>query len=138
MLNLQMKKRLVDFFTKMQFYTVWKKLMKPPMSLDVDQSLFCLKHTLTVFIHVTFFSSGIRPHHKALRDLPTLFPSPTAPSKKLVHDTKAPSIKWWFVYICYICLHSTHKMYLLCLRIIPTIPKICCGKQTLQCLIVKP
>ncbi|KAF7691446.1 hypothetical protein HF521_011743 [Silurus meridionalis] len=32
----EIKKRWEDFCGKVQFYTVWKKVMKPPMSLDGD------------------------------------------------------------------------------------------------------
>lgn len=39
----QLKKRWEDFCTKVQFYAVWKKVMKPPMTLDGGK-LFYLVH----------------------------------------------------------------------------------------------
>ncbi|KAG7456399.1 hypothetical protein JOB18_013551 [Solea senegalensis] len=62
----EVKKRWEDFCTKVQFYAVWKKAMKPPMTLDATESVIAL-----------------------YRALPTLFPSPAAPPKKLGHASEA-------------------------------------------------
>jgi len=37
-----LKKRWQDFCAKVQFYAVWKKVMKPPMTLDGGESFYCL------------------------------------------------------------------------------------------------
>ncbi|CAM4530089.1 unnamed protein product [Leuciscus chuanchicus] len=37
-----LKKRWEDFCAKVQFYAVWKKVMKPPMTLDGGKSFYCL------------------------------------------------------------------------------------------------
>ncbi|XP_034078667.1 uncharacterized protein LOC117550355 [Gymnodraco acuticeps] len=60
------KKRWDDFVAKVQFYGVLKKAMKPPMTLD------------RVEFSIALFKA-----------LPTLFPSPAAPPKKLGHASEA-------------------------------------------------
>ncbi|KAI1904608.1 hypothetical protein AGOR_G00007370 [Albula goreensis] len=62
----EVKKRCHDFCAKVHFYGVWKKVMKPPMTLDV------VEYAIALF-----------------RSLSTLFPSPTAPPKKLGHASEA-------------------------------------------------
>ncbi|RXN33942.1 hypothetical protein ROHU_015200 [Labeo rohita] len=62
----KLKKRWEDFCAKVQFYAVWRKVMKPPMTLD-----------------------GVEYAIALFRALPTLFPSPTAPPKKLGHASEA-------------------------------------------------
>ncbi|KAI7789478.1 hypothetical protein IRJ41_007726 [Triplophysa rosa] len=62
----QLKKLWEHFCTKVQFYAVWKKVMKPPMTLD-----------------------GVDYAKALFRALPTLFPSPVAPPKKLGHASEA-------------------------------------------------
>ncbi|XP_034054152.1 uncharacterized protein LOC117534145 isoform X2 [Gymnodraco acuticeps] len=62
----QVKKRWDDFVAKVQFYGVLKKAMKPPMTLD------------RVEFSIALFKA-----------LPTLFPSPAAPPKKLGHASEA-------------------------------------------------
>ncbi|KAF3851986.1 hypothetical protein F7725_005341 [Dissostichus mawsoni] len=54
----EMKERWQDFCQKVQFYGVWKKMLKPPLGME--------KGKLWI-----------------LRVLPSLFPSPPAPPKKL-------------------------------------------------------
>ncbi|KAG1935728.1 hypothetical protein F2P79_019032 [Pimephales promelas] len=61
-----LKKRWQDFCAKVQFYAVWKKVMKPPMTLD-----------------------GVEYAMALFRALPTLFSSPTAPPKKMGHASEA-------------------------------------------------
>ncbi|XP_078143695.1 uncharacterized protein LOC144542119 [Centroberyx gerrardi] len=62
----EVKKRWEDFCSKVQFYGVWKKVMKPPMTLDG------VEFTIALF-----------------KALPTLFPSPAAPPKKVGHASEA-------------------------------------------------
>ncbi|KAF1384393.1 hypothetical protein PFLUV_G00119670 [Perca fluviatilis] len=62
----EVKKRWEDFCAKVQFYGVSKKVMKPPMNLDTGEYATAL-----------------------FRALPTLFPSPTAPPKKLGNASEA-------------------------------------------------
>ncbi|KAL6486724.1 hypothetical protein MHYP_G00061160 [Metynnis hypsauchen] len=62
----ELKERWDNFCQKVQFFGVWKKLLKPPMGMDkVEQALGIL--------HV----------------LPSLFPSSSAPPKKLGHASEA-------------------------------------------------
>lgn len=42
----EVKKRCEDFCTKVQFYGVWKKVMRPPMTLDVGKSFCCVSNSL--------------------------------------------------------------------------------------------
>ncbi|KAM4528461.1 uncharacterized protein PAE49_000335 isoform 2-T2 [Odontesthes bonariensis] len=58
----EVKGRWTEFCTKVQFYSVWKKVLKPPFPLDVRSVDF----TLALF-----------------KALPPLFPSPVLPPKKL-------------------------------------------------------
>ncbi|KAJ3581970.1 hypothetical protein NHX12_016034 [Muraenolepis orangiensis] len=58
----EVKGRWTEFCTRLQFYSVWKKVLKPPFPLDVRSVDF----TLALF-----------------NALPTLFPSPVLPPKKL-------------------------------------------------------
>lgn len=37
----EVKKRWEDFCAKVQFYGVWKKVMKPPMNMDGGNLAFC-------------------------------------------------------------------------------------------------
>ncbi|XP_077953517.1 uncharacterized protein LOC120812184 [Gasterosteus aculeatus] len=62
----EVKKRWEDFCAKVQFYGVSKKVMKPPMNLDA------VEYAIAVF-----------------KALPALFPSPTAPPKKLGNASEA-------------------------------------------------
>ncbi|KAL4008514.1 hypothetical protein ACER0C_002366 [Sarotherodon galilaeus] len=62
----QMKGRWAEFCSKVQFYGIWKKVLKPPLPLDV------LEFTVTLF-----------------NALPSLFPSPTAPPKRLGSASEA-------------------------------------------------
>ncbi|KAK1875371.1 Methionine aminopeptidase 2 [Dissostichus eleginoides] len=62
----EVKKRWDDFVAKVQFYGVSKKAMKPPMTLD-----------------------GVEFSIALFKALPTLFPSPAAPPKKLGHASEA-------------------------------------------------
>ncbi|KAL7402141.1 hypothetical protein ABVT39_010360 [Epinephelus coioides] len=62
----EVKKRWEDFCAKVQFYGVWKKVMKPPMNMD-----------------------GVEHAIELVRALPTLFPSPAAPPKKIGHASEA-------------------------------------------------
>ncbi|XP_070398342.1 uncharacterized protein [Nothobranchius furzeri] len=62
----ELKKRWDDFCSTVQFYGVWKKVLKPPMNLDE------VKHNIAMF-----------------RALPMLFPSPAVPPKKLGHASEA-------------------------------------------------
>ncbi|XP_054586439.1 uncharacterized protein [Nothobranchius furzeri] len=62
----ELKKRWDDFCSTVQFYGVWKKVLKPPMNLDK------VKHNIALF-----------------RVLPMLFPSPAVPPKKLGHASEA-------------------------------------------------
>ncbi|XP_076739545.1 uncharacterized protein LOC143412323 [Maylandia zebra] len=58
----QMKGRWAEFCSKVQFYGIWKKVLKPPLPLDVRGVDFT----------VTLFNA-----------LPSLFPSKTTPPKRL-------------------------------------------------------
>ncbi|XP_078141268.1 uncharacterized protein LOC144539602 [Centroberyx gerrardi] len=62
----EVKKRWEDFCSKVQFYRVWKKVMKPPMTLD-----------------------GVEFAIALFRALPILFPSPAALPKKVGHASEA-------------------------------------------------
>ncbi|XP_023813468.1 uncharacterized protein LOC111947777 isoform X1 [Oryzias latipes] len=62
----QVQDRWEDFCSLVQFYRVWKKVLKPPMNL-----------------------SGVEHNVALFRALPTLFPSPTSPLKKLAHASEA-------------------------------------------------
>ncbi|CAL8254880.1 unnamed protein product [Arctogadus glacialis] len=62
----ELKGRWDNFCQKVQFFGVWKKLLKPPIGMDkVEQAL------------------------SILRVLPSLFPSSSAPPKKLGHASEA-------------------------------------------------
>ncbi|KAI4801507.1 hypothetical protein KUCAC02_019402 [Chaenocephalus aceratus] len=62
----EMLERWQDFYQKVQFYVVWKKMLKPPLGMDkAEQSI------------------------RILRVLPSLFPSPSAPPKKLRDASEA-------------------------------------------------
>ncbi|XP_077953977.1 uncharacterized protein LOC120812268 [Gasterosteus aculeatus] len=62
----ELKGRWDDFCQKVQFFGVWKKLLKPPVGMDkVEQAV------------------------SILRVLPSLFPSSSAPLKKLGHVSEA-------------------------------------------------
>ncbi|XP_053342581.1 uncharacterized protein LOC128513013 [Clarias gariepinus] len=64
----EMKGRWAEFCSKVQFYGVWKKILKPPLPLDVHGVEFTI----------------------ALFDaLPSLFPSPTTPPKRLGNASEA-------------------------------------------------
>lgn len=45
----EVKKKWEDFCTKVQFYGVWKKAMKPPMTLDASKSF--VTNTLSSCFH---------------------------------------------------------------------------------------
>ncbi|XP_030579956.1 uncharacterized protein LOC115776609 [Archocentrus centrarchus] len=62
----EVKARWEDFCSMVQFYGLWKKVLKPPMNQN------------RVECNIALF-----------RALPTLFPSPTAPPKKLGHASEA-------------------------------------------------
>ncbi|CAL8270814.1 unnamed protein product [Gadus morhua 'NCC'] len=62
----EVKKRWADFCSMVQFYGVWRKVLKPPMSLGAVESNIAL-----------------------FRALPTLFPSPSAPPKKMGQASEA-------------------------------------------------
>ncbi|KAL0979022.1 hypothetical protein UPYG_G00179440 [Umbra pygmaea] len=62
----EVKKRWEEFCSKVQFYGVSKKVMKPPMTLN-----------------------GVEYAVALFRALPTLFPSPSAPPRKLGHASEA-------------------------------------------------
>ncbi|XP_041964251.1 uncharacterized protein LOC121721413 isoform X2 [Alosa sapidissima] len=64
----EVKGRWADFCAKVQFYGVWKKALKPPFPLDVRGVEFML----------ALFNA-----------LPSLFPSPTSPPKKLGNSCEA-------------------------------------------------
>uniref|UniRef100_A0AAV2KQF1 Uncharacterized protein n=1 Tax=Knipowitschia caucasica TaxID=637954 RepID=A0AAV2KQF1_KNICA len=64
----EVKGRWAEFCAKVQFYGVWKKVLKPPFPLDVRSVDF----TLALF-----------------NALPSLFPSPTSPPKKLGNSCEA-------------------------------------------------
>jgi hypothetical protein len=38
----EVKKRWADFCSMVQFYGVWRKVLKPPMSLGAGKSFCCL------------------------------------------------------------------------------------------------
>uniref|UniRef100_A0A0F8AIX2 Uncharacterized protein n=2 Tax=Larimichthys crocea TaxID=215358 RepID=A0A0F8AIX2_LARCR len=62
----EVKKRWADFSSMVQFYGVWRKVLKPPMSLGAVESNIAL-----------------------FRALPTLFPSQSAPPKKMGQASEA-------------------------------------------------
>ncbi|XP_030601117.1 uncharacterized protein LOC115791134 [Archocentrus centrarchus] len=62
----EVKARWEDFCSVVQFYGLWKKVLKPPMNQNR------VEYNIALF-----------------RALPTLFPSPTAPPKKLGHASEA-------------------------------------------------
>ncbi|XP_072572664.1 uncharacterized protein [Paramormyrops kingsleyae] len=62
----EVKKRWEDFCSMVQFYGVWKKVLKPLMNLGK------VEYNIALF-----------------RALPTLFPSPAVPPKKLGHASEA-------------------------------------------------
>ncbi|KAL3981031.1 carcinoembryonic antigen-related cell adhesion molecule [Sarotherodon galilaeus] len=64
----QMKGRWAEFCSKVQFYGIWKKVLKPPLPLDVHGVDFT----------VTLFNA-----------LPSLFPSKTTPPKRLGSASEA-------------------------------------------------
>ncbi|XP_071348096.1 uncharacterized protein [Trachinotus anak] len=64
----EVKGRWADFCARVQFYGVWKKVLKPPFPLDVCSVDF----TLTLF-----------------NALPSLFPSSTSPPKRLGNSCEA-------------------------------------------------
>ncbi|XP_026048737.1 uncharacterized protein LOC113036543 isoform X3 [Astatotilapia calliptera] len=64
----QMKGRWAEFCSKVQFYGIWKKVLKPPLPLDVRGVDFT----------VTLFNA-----------LPSLFPSKTTPPKRLGSASEA-------------------------------------------------
>ncbi|XP_069376319.1 uncharacterized protein [Paralichthys olivaceus] len=64
----EVKGRWAEFCAKVQFYGVWKKVLKPPFPLNVRSVDF----TLALF-----------------NALPSLFPSPTSPPKKLGNSCEA-------------------------------------------------
>ena len=47
----EVKKRWEDFCFKVQFYGVWKKVMKPPMTLDGGKSFYYLSNILCGCFH---------------------------------------------------------------------------------------
>ncbi|CAG6016233.1 unnamed protein product [Menidia menidia] len=65
----EVKKRWADFCSMVQFYGVWRKVLKPPMSLGAVESNIAL-----------------------FRALPTLFPSQSAPPKKMGQATDTDSL----------------------------------------------
>uniref|UniRef100_A0A1A8Q6R0 Uncharacterized protein n=1 Tax=Nothobranchius pienaari TaxID=704102 RepID=A0A1A8Q6R0_9TELE len=64
----QMKSKWAEFCSKVQYYGVWKKALKPTLPLDV----------CGVDFTIALFSA-----------LPTLFPSPTTPPKRLGNASEA-------------------------------------------------
>ncbi|KAK5936281.1 hypothetical protein CgunFtcFv8_027877 [Champsocephalus gunnari] len=62
----EMLERWQDFCQKVQFYGVWKKMLKPPLGMDKAEQAI-----------------------RILRVLPSLFPSPCAPPKKLRDASEA-------------------------------------------------
>ncbi|XP_034529792.1 uncharacterized protein LOC117805233 [Notolabrus celidotus] len=62
----EVKKRWEEFCAMVQFYGVWKKVMKPPMNMN-----------------------GMEKAIELVRALPTLFPSPAAPPQKIGHASEA-------------------------------------------------
>ncbi|KAF3845749.1 hypothetical protein F7725_002827, partial [Dissostichus mawsoni] len=78
----EMKERWQDFCQKVQFYGVWKKMLKPPLGMDKEFTScnFCKSHV--------FFQTAEQAI-RILRVLPSLFPSPSAPPKKLRDASEA-------------------------------------------------
>ncbi|KAI4788365.1 hypothetical protein KUCAC02_035899, partial [Chaenocephalus aceratus] len=62
----EMKERWQDFCQKLQLYGVWKNMLKPPLGMDKAEQAI-----------------------RILRVLPSLFPSPSAPPKKLRDASEA-------------------------------------------------
>ncbi|KAK9977288.1 hypothetical protein ABG768_019109 [Culter alburnus] len=62
----KLKARWESFYSKAQFYGVYKKVLKPPMTLDG------VKHSIAM-----------------MKALPEMFPSPVAPPKKTGHASEA-------------------------------------------------
>ncbi|KAI4886745.1 hypothetical protein NFI96_004616, partial [Prochilodus magdalenae] len=62
------KKKWENFCASVQFYGVWKKVLKPPIPLNMHDADF----TITI-----------------LTGLPSLFPSPTSPPKRLGNPSEA-------------------------------------------------
>uniref|UniRef100_A0AAV2MP31 Uncharacterized protein n=1 Tax=Knipowitschia caucasica TaxID=637954 RepID=A0AAV2MP31_KNICA len=76
---LETKERWSDFSKKVQFFGIWKKAMTPPLPLDV---------------HGADFMIGV------LSALPSLFPSPAVPPKKMANASESlihilKSIRLW-------------------------------------------
>uniref|UniRef100_A0AAV2M6I1 Uncharacterized protein n=1 Tax=Knipowitschia caucasica TaxID=637954 RepID=A0AAV2M6I1_KNICA len=65
---LETKERWSDFSKKVQFFGIWKKAMTPPLPLDV---------------HGADFMIGV------LSALPSLFPSPAVPPKKMANASES-------------------------------------------------
>ncbi|KAL2076457.1 hypothetical protein ACEWY4_027921 [Coilia grayii] len=84
----EVKGRWTEFCTKVQFYGVWKKVLKPPFSLDVHQRRsqrpICASFYSLVDFTLALFNA-----------LPSLFPSPVSPPKNfasceaLIHILKS-------------------------------------------------
>lgn len=93
----EMKGRWADFCAKVQFYGVWKKVLKPPFPLDLHggKLLFhitnpllwqpCSNHS----IKRPFFCSILDFTIALLSALPSLFTSPTPPPKWLGNASEA-------------------------------------------------
>lgn len=91
----EMKDRWEIFYSKVQFYGVMKKVMKPPKTLDGGNAtvswfvyIYALQITLFAMLNgvaLSYFSFFKPVEHAAavFRALPVLFPSSTVPPKKL-------------------------------------------------------
>lgn len=91
----EMKGRWAEFCSKVQFYGVWKKILKPPLPLDVHGGKLpfhalnpYIKHVQPISLSAIYLS--IVEFTIALFDaLPSLFPSPTTPPKRLGNASEA-------------------------------------------------
>ena len=93
----EMKGRWADFCAKVQFYGVWKKALKPPFPLDVRGGKLqfhipnillcqpCSNHS----IKCHFLCSIVDFTIALFNALPSLFPSPSPPPKRLGNASDA-------------------------------------------------
>lgn len=91
----QMKGRWAEFCSKVQFYGIWKKVLKPPLPLDVRGGKWPF-HTLNPHIRyvrialLRYFSLFTVDFTVTLFNaLPSLFPSKTTPPKRLGSASEA-------------------------------------------------
>ncbi|XP_071340450.1 uncharacterized protein [Trachinotus anak] len=91
----EVKGRWADFCARVQFYGVWKKVLKPPFPLDVCSGKLIFHMHVCIDIYTTFklfcssFYSLVDFTLALFNALPSLFPSSTSPPKRLGNSCEA-------------------------------------------------